>query len=124
MLKNGIILVKFDMVNGRDEVIQGGVIYFDKKFVIIKEYFLDIEFIKDKFINVFVWIKLYGLDDKYWSVIGLSKIGSFLGKFMMLYDNILKKVGINFLRIFVEIEINYNLKDQVFFKNENGVLIE
>lgn len=54
----------------------------------MKEWDFDIEFIKEKLISVFVWVKFYGLDVKYWGVMRLRKIGSFLGKFKMVDENI------------------------------------
>lgn len=36
MLKNGIILVRFDSAEGKNEVIQGGIYHFDNKPLIVK----------------------------------------------------------------------------------------
>lgn len=111
MMRNGIILVRFDFVNGRDEVIKGGVFYFDKKFVILKVWIFDLELNKDMISSVLVWVKLYGLDVKYWSMMGLSKIGSLIGILMMVDVNKWRKIGINFVRIFIEIDIGKKLID-------------
>lgn len=54
----------------------------------IKVWISEVELINNKFNSVSVWIKLNGLDVKYWSVVGLSKIGSLLGKLIMVDDNI------------------------------------
>lgn len=41
MLKNGVILVNFENMNGRDNVIEVGVFYFDKKINGCKLQFFD-----------------------------------------------------------------------------------
>lgn len=78
------MLVKFDIIVSSDDVIQGGLFYFDKKFVIMKEWFFDVELCKSKINSVLIWVKFYGFDIKYQSLVNLSKIGSLLGKLMMV----------------------------------------
>ncbi|KAH0743129.1 hypothetical protein KY290_031122 [Solanum tuberosum] len=75
MLKNGVIIVRFDSVEGKEEVLKGGIYHFDNKPFIVKTWSMDREFTKEELIYVPIWIKLPGLDFKYWSPIGLSKIG-------------------------------------------------
>lgn len=65
-----------------------GMVYFDKKLVVIKLWIYDVELIKERMIFVFVWVKIYGLDVKYWSVIRLGKIRSLLGRLIRVDDNI------------------------------------
>lgn len=90
----------------------------------MKEWDPDIELIKEKLTSVSVWVKLHGLDVKYWGAMRLRKIGSFLGKPKMADENTQKKTRINFARILVDIEIKEAVKDKVVFKNEKGVLVE
>ena len=70
--------------------------------------------------SVPIWIKLPGLDFKYWSPIGLSKIGSLIGKLLMEDQNTEKKLGLNFARILVEVEFGANITELVCFKNVKG----
>ncbi|KAH0650194.1 hypothetical protein KY284_030106 [Solanum tuberosum] len=79
MLKNGVIIVRFDSVEGKEEVLKGGIYHFDNKPFIVKTWSMDMEFTKEELNSVPIWIKLPGLDFKYWSPIGLSKSGSFIG---------------------------------------------
>lgn len=123
MMKNGIVLVRFESVTGRDDVIYGGIFYFDKKSV-VKVWFLDLEFLKSKFNSVSVWVKFYGFDVMYWNVTGISKIGSLMGRFMFTDMNIYRKVSINFVRVLIDAEIGYELKDIVCFKNEKGIIVD
>lgn len=54
MRKNGIIFVRFENDNERDDVIYGGIFYFDEKLIIVKLWISDIEFVKNKFISLSV----------------------------------------------------------------------
>lgn len=44
MLKNGIVLVRFDSGMGKEEVLQGGIYHFDNKPLIVKAWSPDMEF--------------------------------------------------------------------------------
>lgn len=63
-------------MNGREEVIEFGVFYFDKKLVVVKFWLFNLEFLNSEINCVFVWIKMFGLEIKYWSVLSFGKIGS------------------------------------------------
>lgn len=76
MLKNGIMLVRFDTKIGKNEVIQGGIYHFDNKPFIVKAWTPDMEFTREELLTVPIWVKLPVLDFKYSSPKGLSKIGN------------------------------------------------
>lgn len=69
-------------------------------------------------------MKLPGLDFKYCSPKGLSKIGSLIGKPLMVDQNTERKLGLSFARLLIEVEMKVKLPDKVSFKNERGELIE
>ncbi|KAH0709161.1 hypothetical protein KY284_010588 [Solanum tuberosum] len=52
----------------------GGIFHFDNKPFIVKEWTLEVEFTKVELQIVLIWVKFPGLDFKYWSREGLSKI--------------------------------------------------
>ncbi|XP_019244532.1 PREDICTED: uncharacterized protein LOC109224406 [Nicotiana attenuata] len=124
MLKNGIVIVRFDSIMGKNEVLQGGIYHFDNKSFIVKAWNVDMEFTKEELYTVPIWIKLPGLDFKYWSPKGLSKIGSLVGRPLMVDSNTEKKMGLSFARLLVEVQMDTKLPDKVFFKNERGLLLE
>lgn len=99
MMKNGIVFFRFKFVVSRDDVIWGGIFYFDKNFVVVKVWFLDLEFFKSKFNSVLIWVKFYGFDVKYWSVVGFSKIESVVDKRIFVDMNIYRKISINFVSV-------------------------
>ncbi|XP_060211616.1 uncharacterized protein LOC132639151 [Lycium barbarum] len=124
MLKNGIMLVRFDSAEGKNEVIQGGIYHFDNKPLIVKAWDADMDFSREELYSVPIWIKLPALDFKYWSAKGLSKIGSLVGKPLMVDKNTEKKVGLNFAKLLVEVKIGSALPDTIYFRNERGKVIE
>ncbi|XP_060183185.1 uncharacterized protein LOC132613154 [Lycium barbarum] len=102
MLKNGVIIVRFDTEMGKNDVIQAGIYHFDSKPFIVKAWNSDMDFSREELRTVPIWVKLPGLDFKYWSPMGLSKIGSLIGKPLMVDKNIERKAGLNFARLMVE----------------------
>ncbi|KAK4729493.1 hypothetical protein R3W88_022481 [Solanum pinnatisectum] len=118
MLRNGVIVVRFETFIGKQEVLQGGIYDFDNKPFIVKEWTQEQEFTKEELETVPIWIKFPGLDFKYWSRAGLSKIGSLIGKPMMVDHNTEARNGLNFARILVEVELGAQLPDVVKFTNE------
>ncbi|XP_070024779.1 uncharacterized protein [Nicotiana sylvestris] len=82
------------------------------------------KFTREELYTVPIWIRLPGSDFKYWSPKGLSKIGSLVGKPLMIDNNTKKKTGLNFSRVLIEVEMEAQLPNKVWFKNEKGALIE
>ncbi|KAK4715958.1 hypothetical protein R3W88_014296 [Solanum pinnatisectum] len=82
------------------------------------------EFTWEELYTVPIWIKLPGLDFKYWSLKGLSKIGSLVGKPFIVDRNTEKKIGLNFARLLVEVALDAQLPEKILFRNEKGNLIE
>lgn len=48
MMKNEVVLVRFDTVEGQNEVVQGGIFHFDNKPFIVKAWSLEKEFTRDE----------------------------------------------------------------------------
>ncbi|KAJ8536725.1 hypothetical protein K7X08_035126 [Anisodus acutangulus] len=81
------------------------------------------EFSKEELQSVLIWIKLPGLDFKYWSQRGLSVIGSLVGKPLMVDKHTAMKLGLNFATLLVEVKVGEELPDEVLFRNEKGNVI-
>ncbi|XP_070037054.1 uncharacterized protein [Nicotiana tomentosiformis] len=124
MLKNRIVLVRFDIEMGENEMLQGGIYRFDNKPFIVKAWDPNMEFNREELYSVPIWVKLLGLDFKYWSPKGLSKIGSLIGKPLMVDHQIEKNIGLNFARLLIEVDIDGPLSKKIMFKNERGNLVE
>ncbi|XP_059293843.1 uncharacterized protein LOC132046996 isoform X1 [Lycium ferocissimum] len=124
MLKNEIVLVRFESEIGKNEVLQGGIYHFDNKSFIVKAWNPDMEFIIEELYTVPIWVKLPGLDFKYWGPKRLSKIGSLIGKPLMVDRNTEKKIGLNCVKLLIEVDIDTPLPEKVFFRSKRGYLLE
>ncbi|KAM3321284.1 hypothetical protein P3S67_008486 [Capsicum chacoense] len=80
MLKNGITLVRFDSQAGMSEVLREGIYHFENKPLIVKAWHEDMEFTKDEWYTVPIWVKLPGFEFKYWGRVrwysGIEGIGT------------------------------------------------
>ncbi|WMV06757.1 hypothetical protein MTR67_000142 [Solanum verrucosum] len=116
-------MVRFNSEEGKLEVLQGGIYHFDNKPLIVKAWTPEMEFSKEELLTIPIWIKLPGLDFKYWSARGLSKIGSLVGKPLMVDKQTEKKLGLSYARLLVEVNVGKTLLEEVLFRNEKGVVI-
>lgn len=48
MMRNGIVMVRFDSEEGKREVLEGGIYHFDNKPVIVEEWTPEMEFSKEE----------------------------------------------------------------------------
>ncbi|KAG5567905.1 hypothetical protein H5410_065079, partial [Solanum commersonii] len=107
-----------------EDPIDAGIYHFDGKPFIVKAWSPDMDFSREELHSVPIWIKFTGLDFKYWSPKGLSKLGSLIGKPLMVDKNTERKAGLNFARLMVEVDMDTILPESISFKNEKGQLIE
>ncbi|WMV51956.1 hypothetical protein MTR67_045341 [Solanum verrucosum] len=77
----------------------------------------------DELYMVPIWIKLPGLDFKYRSPKGLSKLGSLVGKPLMVDHNTEKKKGLHFAKLLVEVKMDAKLPEVILFKNEKDLIV-
>lgn len=123
-MKNGILLVRFTFEEGKDEVLHGEIYHFDNKPLIVKEWVPEIDFSKEELYSVLIWVKLPGLEFKYWSAKSLSKIDSLIGKPLMVDKNTEQKIGLSFAKSLIEVQIERALSEVIQFKNEKGKILE
>ncbi|KAK4733492.1 hypothetical protein R3W88_007753 [Solanum pinnatisectum] len=103
VLRNGI-----DSEEGKLEVLQGGIYNYDNKLLIVKAWTPEMEFSKEELLT---------------SARGLSKIGSLIGKPLMVDKQTEKKLGLSYARLLVEVNVGKTLPEEVLFRNEKGVVI-
>lgn len=101
-----------------------GIYHFDNKPFIVKAWSPEMEFTREELHTVSIWIKFLGLDFKYWSPKGLSKIRSLIGKPLMVDENTERKTSLHFARLLIKVEMDTTLPDKVWFRNEKGALVE
>lgn len=104
----------FASEKGENAVIQMGIYHFDNKSLIVKAWILEMEFTRDELYTVPKWLKFLGLDFKYWSPKRPSKIG----KPLMADQHTEKKVGQSFANFLIKVEMDSNLPEKIWFRNE------
>ncbi|KAM3382619.1 hypothetical protein P3S68_008194 [Capsicum galapagoense] len=118
-MKNGVVLVRFNTEEGKNKVVQKGIFHFDNKPFNVKAWSLEIKFTRNELLIVLIWIEFPGLGFKYWSKKGLSnKLGSLIGKPLMVDQNTERKTGLNYVRFLVEVKLDSSLSEVIKFKSE------
>ncbi|XP_074298451.1 uncharacterized protein LOC141629330 [Silene latifolia] len=119
-LPNGIFLVRFKSKEKQLEVVRNGHLMFDSKPVIVKEWSPDVELIKHDVKLIPIWMKLYGLDIKFWGPGCLSKISGLVGKFLRCDEATSNRAFLGFARVLVEIKIGQEFPTELVFEDELG----
>ncbi|XP_074305135.1 uncharacterized protein LOC141640143 [Silene latifolia] len=120
-MPNGIFLVRFKTKEQQQFVLNNGHLLFDNKPVIIKEWTQDTELIKHDVKRIPVWMKLYGLDVKYWGLECLKKLSGVVGRFIKCDDATFHRNFLGFARIMIEVDIGQEFPEVITFLNEHGV---
>lgn len=76
LIMNGIVVVKFELLQGRDAVLKAGFVHFDDKPVVVAPWSECCDSIKGKISKVPNWIQFPGLNLKYWCASSLSKLAA------------------------------------------------
>ncbi|XP_062114379.1 uncharacterized protein LOC133825461 [Humulus lupulus] len=117
-LGQGVFIVRFNTVEQRDFVLNNGIMFFDKKPLIMKPWNANDDFKKEDMQQVPIWIQLTNLDLKYWGEQSLFKIVSQIGQQLKI-DPVTKSKGkLNFARIMIEVSIAQSFPSIISFINE------
>ncbi|XP_074278112.1 uncharacterized protein LOC141601713 [Silene latifolia] len=119
-LPNGIFLVRFKTKEKQMEVVNTGHLMFDNKPVIVKEWKPETELIKHDVKSIPIWVKLHGLDIKFWGTGCLSKIGGLVGKFLRCDEATSRRAFLGFARLLVEVQIGQDFPTEIEFLDELG----
>ncbi|XP_074306084.1 uncharacterized protein LOC141641313 [Silene latifolia] len=120
-LPNGIFMVRFKTKEQQQMVLNNGHLLFDNKPVIIKEWGPDVALIKHDVKNVPIWMKLYGLEVKFWGSGSLRKISEEVGRFIRCDDATTNRRFFGFARVLIEVTIGQEFPKEIVFQDELGV---
>lgn len=116
MLKNGVILVRFDSIDTRDKVLMQGLYQFDEEPFIVKPWHEDFQKEKINQVPVWVWVQLGGS--------ALSELASLLVTPIMTDKSTQEKSEANYASVLIEVQIQEKVPKFIYFENENGILIQ
>ncbi|XP_060179602.1 uncharacterized protein LOC132609567 [Lycium barbarum] len=123
-VNRGIFLVRFDCMEDRNKATDERIQMFDRKPIVMKGWELDVEMNKTMVEKVPVWVRLEGLELKYWGQTALMKIASLIGKLVKIDSAKNMRERLIYARIMVEVTLNQACPDFVMFENEKGQIIE
>ncbi|KAL9241053.1 hypothetical protein vseg_015211 [Gypsophila vaccaria] len=121
-MPNGIFLVRFKTKENQEHVLQSGHYLFDNKPLIYRPWSKDLELKKTKIEMVPVWVQLHNLPLKFWGK-SLSKIAGLLGKYIKNDLATEERSKIGYARVMVELKIDQQLLEHIYFKDELGLLV-
>ncbi|XP_062103313.1 uncharacterized protein LOC133814362 [Humulus lupulus] len=119
----GLAMVKFNDDATRDQVLENGILHFDRKSVIIRPWSADLSVIR-LVRSVPLWIRLHDLGLQYWGSKCLSALVSMIGKPIMVDKFTTERSRIQFARVLVEMEVTDNPPRSIQFLNELGQIME
>lgn len=120
----GIFLVRFKTMENCDNVLKGGPYFFDSKPMYCKAWTPSVDYTKEPVQVVPLWIKLTGLNVKYWGERSLFKIAGMIGKAIKVDQATLNRDKLMFAKVLVEINMGQGCPKVLQFINEEGVQIE
>ncbi|KAM6589753.1 hypothetical protein CsatA_012358 [Cannabis sativa] len=120
MLSYGIFIIRFNSLKDRDQILEGGYIFFNRRPVIMKAWDPNVNFKKEDVKKVPIWVQLEDLDLKYWGQRSLFKIVGQVGEPIMV-DNVTKeRERLNYPKVLIEVRIDQQFPDKLEFENEHG----
>ncbi|VFQ64820.1 unnamed protein product [Cuscuta campestris] len=122
-LKERQFIVRFSKIEERDEALKRKYYYFDNKPVFTKAWCpgtkIDITELKD----IPIWVQFPGLNMKYWSLTGLRKLGSVIGKPIRRDKATATRAMWAFARIQVEVQVQQDFPEIIHFADEEDRII-
>ncbi|XP_074297251.1 uncharacterized protein LOC141627956 [Silene latifolia] len=119
-LPNGLFVVRFAKEEHKRLVLEQGMFFFYGKPIILRSWETNVKITKVSVKTVPIWMKLVGLDLKFWGAKCLEKLASLVGKFVRVDDCTLDKLLLGYAKVMVEVEVDQHFPDRIHFDDENG----
>ncbi|XP_070008395.1 uncharacterized protein [Nicotiana sylvestris] len=123
-LNRRVFMVRFHSIESRNKVVEEGVQMFDRKPMIVKPSKSDMEITKEHMENIPIWVRMVGLDVKYWGRTSLTKITGLIGKPLRTDAATTKRERLTYARVLVEVKLNQEYPTSIRFENEAGKIVE
>ncbi|XP_062089026.1 uncharacterized protein LOC133795589 [Humulus lupulus] len=117
-IAHGVYIIRFEDPNIRDNIVNGGYMFFDNKPVVMKPWDAHTDFKKKDITSVPIWIQIYGLDIKYWGERALFKIVKQIGDPLMTDSFTRNKERLLYPRVLVEVKLKQDFPEIISFTNE------
>ncbi|XP_021739498.1 uncharacterized protein LOC110705886 [Chenopodium quinoa] len=120
-MNNGVFLVRFKTMVGREKVMNSGPIMFDGRPVMMKRWEPGLDLGNEKVFEVPTWVRLLGLNLKFWGQSSLMKIAGLIRDPVKTDRCTATEEMLEYARITVKVKINGELLDEIEFQDECGV---
>ncbi|XP_062093414.1 uncharacterized protein LOC133799411 [Humulus lupulus] len=120
LLAPGVFILRFNLVETRDGILNGGYQFFDRKPLIMKRWDPNSKFSKDTILTVPVWAQLSNLELNYWGKRSMAKIVGTIGKFVKQDRATMAREKLQFARVLIEVSFTKELPNQIKFEDEKG----
>ncbi|XP_062094334.1 uncharacterized protein LOC133800394 [Humulus lupulus] len=120
LLAPGVFMVRFNTLEEKDEIMNGGYHFFDKKPIIMKNWDPNTRFTREVVLNVPIWVQLCNLDLKFWGEKAMTKIVNSVGKYIRQDRATLAREKLQYARVLIEVNISQELPNVIKFRDENG----
>lgn len=122
-ISRGVFIVRLHDMENRNRVVDDGVQMFDKKTVIVKPWKPDMNYSKTQMEKIHVWVRLSGLDIKYWGKSALTKIAGLVRQSLKANSATTQRERLTYARVLVETALNQVYSTSIIFKNEYGKVV-
>ncbi|XP_030510959.1 uncharacterized protein LOC115725539 [Cannabis sativa] len=120
LLSYGVFLIRFDTMEHRDEVLNGGYIFFNKRLVIMKAWDPNTNFKNEDIRTIPIWVQLTDLELKYWGQRALFKIIGQVGEPIMVDDATKERDKLSYPRVLIQVSIHQEFPGTIYFEDEHG----
>ncbi|RAL53724.1 hypothetical protein DM860_015452 [Cuscuta australis] len=123
VLREGQFVVHFEKEEDRDEIARRKYYFLDNKPMLVQRWKPGCKLNLDELTDIPIWVRFPDLDPKYWSLSGLSKLGSIIGKPVKRDKATATKSKLDFARIQIEVGIQKSFPEMVQFIDEDSRVI-
>ncbi|CAO2840939.1 unnamed protein product [Amaranthus hypochondriacus] len=123
MVNRGVFLIRFLHKAHQEKACDMNGILFDKKPFIVEPWTSSISYEKSSLTKIPVWVKLPKLDIRYWTEDMLRIIVGYLGTLLKIHNATVTKSRMMFARVLVDMNVEDGFLDELYFSNENDMLI-
>ncbi|XP_060961774.1 uncharacterized protein LOC133031984 [Cannabis sativa] len=120
LISYGIFIIRFASVEKRDNVLNGGYTFFNKRPVIMKAWNPDTDFQKEDIRKVPIWIQLENLELKYCGQNTLFKLVGQIGDPILVDEITKQRQKLIFPRVLIEVSMKQALPETIEFEDEYG----
>ena len=122
-LKNGFYLFNFDSADRATNVLERAPWHMANRPLVLKRWQPNIQFLKDDLVRVPIWVRLYNVPLKYWTIKGLSCIASAIGVPFHVDRTTLLRKRLSYARVCVEIDASKMLVKEYDLRCPNRVFV-